>query len=131
MTMTYDEYQERVQNNQQLDSFHRCEMRCYHDIVVEELEQSRQLFGKAKPSLQESEHRRHLYEWCHTTQEKKKPPDLRLKLKVGRLYFGCIEKFIMCMNLANSMVNMISFLDNIYTLWCKTRHLCLTIYKRL
>jgi hypothetical protein len=73
--MTYEEYQERIQNNQQLDSFHRREMRSYHDLVVEELEQSRQLFSKGKPSLQESEHRRHLYERCHTSQERK-PPDV-------------------------------------------------------
>ena len=82
--MTYEEYQEQVQNNQQLDSFHRREMCCYHDLTIEELEQSRQLFCKAKPSLQKSEHRRLLYERSHTTQEKKKPPDFRLSLKVWR-----------------------------------------------
>ena len=93
MTMTYEEYQERVQNNQQLDSFHRREMRCYHDLIVEELEQSRQLFCKAKPSLQENEHRRHLYERNHTAQEKKKPPDLRLSLKVWRFSNSAILWF--------------------------------------
>ena len=94
--MTYDEYQERVQNNQQLDSFHRCEIRCYHDIVVEELEQSRQLFSKAKPSLQKSEHRRHLYEQSHSAQEKKKPPDLRLSLKVWRNRYRLFNSSFVC-----------------------------------
>lgn len=82
MIMTYAEYQEQVQAEQQFDSFHRREMRCYHDLIIEELEQSRQLFCQAKPSLPESEHRRHLYERSHIAQEKKKPPDLRLTLKV-------------------------------------------------
>ena len=78
MTMTNEEYNERIQNERELDRFHRCEMRCFHDLIVEMLELSRQLFCERHPSLQESEHRLHLYERCHTAQEKKKPPDLRL-----------------------------------------------------